>query len=66
MLERLRARFRRRRDPAEQRCEGCGGALRVEGTGRHRIYRYEGEPVLGDSCPGCGAPLPGKAAARPA
>jgi hypothetical protein len=60
MLEGLRARFRRRRDPAEQHCEGCGAALRVEGTGRHSIYRHEGEPVLGDSCPACGAPLPGK------
>jgi hypothetical protein len=49
MFDRLRARFRRHRDPADQPCAGCGAVLRVEGTGRHRIYRHEGEPVLGDS-----------------
>jgi len=43
------------------RCR-CGTEYRVSGTDRHRVYWPEGapgdDPVLGDSCPQCDAPLP--------
>ena len=41
----------------------CGREYEVAGTDRHRVYwpagAPESEPVLGDDCPACGAPLPG-------
>jgi hypothetical protein len=40
----------------------CGTEYRVAGTDRHRIYwpadAPESEPVLGDRCVSCDAPLP--------
>lgn len=40
----------------------CGGEYEVAGVDRHRVYwpagAPESEPVLGDDCPACGAPLP--------
>jgi len=46
------------------RCE-CGHALRVFGSGRHRVYFEPGnvrldDPVMNDACPQCGLALPGK------
>jgi hypothetical protein len=41
----------------------CGTAFRVVGSGRHQVLWLadapEDEPVLGDRCPSCDAPLPG-------
>jgi hypothetical protein len=39
------------------RC-GCGAEYRVQGADRHRIYWRAREPVIGDRCVQCGAPLP--------
>jgi hypothetical protein len=43
------------------RCR-CGSEYRVSGVDRHRVYWPAGapdsEPVLGDRCPNCDAPLP--------
>jgi len=43
------------------RC-ACGAAYRLRGVGRHRVYWREGaaesDPVLGDRCVACDAPLP--------
>src|SRR5215210_455901 len=40
----------------------CGSEYRVSGMDRHRVYWPAGapdsEPVLGDHCPNCDAPLP--------
>jgi hypothetical protein len=40
----------------------CGREFEVAGVDRHRVYwpagAPESEPVLGDDCPACGAPLP--------
>lgn len=47
-----------RADHAETyRCD-CGAVYRVQGVDRHRIYWNENEPVLGDRCTQCDAPLP--------
>ncbi len=47
-----------RGDEAETyRCD-CGAVYRVHGVDRHRIYWNENEPVLGDRCTQCDAPLP--------
>jgi hypothetical protein len=47
--------------PQTYTCQ-CGREYRTSGMGRHRVYwpanAPEGEPVLGDECPGCGARLP--------
>ena len=55
---------RQRRDPSGRpdptyRC-GCGAVYRVSGVDRHRVYWPQDarDPVLGDACPRCGAPLP--------
>jgi hypothetical protein len=64
---------RRRRAPESARSPErrtfactCGTEYRVTGTGRHRVYwpaaAPDDEPVLGDTCPECGATL----AAEPA
>jgi hypothetical protein len=49
---------------------GCGTKYRVSGAGRHRVYwpaaAPEDEPVLGDRCVECDAPLPGGPAIRTA
>jgi hypothetical protein len=39
------------------RC-GCGAQYRVQGADRHRIYWRDGDPVVGDRCAECDAPLP--------
>jgi hypothetical protein len=43
-------------------CGECGAEYRVSGTDRHRIYwpagAPEDEPVMGDRCVSCDAPLP--------
>jgi hypothetical protein len=43
------------------RCD-CGAAYRVRGADRHRVYWRDGapdsDPVLGDRCVQCDAPLP--------
>jgi hypothetical protein len=43
------------------RCR-CGTEYRVRGVDRHRVYWPAGasdsDPVLGDRCPDCDAPLP--------
>ena len=39
------------------RC-GCGAEYRVQGADRHRIYWHAREPVIGDRCVQCSAPLP--------
>jgi hypothetical protein len=48
----------------------CGTSYRVSGTDRHRVYwpadAPEDEPVLGDRCVECEAPLPGGRATHPA
>jgi hypothetical protein len=40
----------------------CGKEYRVSGMDRHRVYwpagAPESDPVLGDRCPNCDAPLP--------
>jgi hypothetical protein len=38
----------------------CGQEYRVTGVDRHRVYFLEGkdEPVLGNTCVNCDAPLP--------
>jgi hypothetical protein len=36
----------------------CGAVYRVQGVDRHRIYFDADEPVLGDRCTHCDAPLP--------
>jgi hypothetical protein len=40
----------------------CGAVYRVSGVDRHRVYWREGaaesDPVLGDRCVECDAPLP--------
>jgi hypothetical protein len=45
----------------EYRCE-CGQLFHVSGTGRHRIHWLPDasprDPVLSDSCPSCGRPVP--------
>jgi hypothetical protein len=58
------ARMTRRRHASAQdtyRCR-CGSKYRVSGTDRHRVYwpagAAESDPVLGDRCPTCDAPLP--------
>jgi hypothetical protein len=48
----------------EYRCE-CGHALRVFGSGRHRMYFETAntqldDPVMDRACPGCAHALPGK------
>jgi hypothetical protein len=43
--------------PETFRCD-CGAVYRVHGVDRHRIYWNEDEPVLGDRCTQCDAPLP--------
>jgi hypothetical protein len=45
----------------------CGHALRVTGTGRHRLYfppanTAMDDPVMNRACPECGRGLPGKQA----
>jgi hypothetical protein len=46
----------------------CGTPYRVSGTDRHTVYwpagAPDGEPVLGDRCVTCDAPLPGRTMAR--
>jgi hypothetical protein len=48
-------------EPETYRC-ACGTAYRVRGADRHRVYWREGapdeEPVLGERCVQCDAPLP--------
>jgi len=48
----------------------CGQEYEVAGTDRHRVFwpagAPEGEPVLGDDCPVCQAPLATEPAATPA
>jgi hypothetical protein len=58
------ARMTQRRRSSSQttyRCR-CGSKYRVSGTDRHRVYwaagASESDPVLGDRCPNCDAPLP--------
>jgi hypothetical protein len=65
----LRALRRRRRaapEPARQprrhvSCS-CGQEYEVAGADRHRVYwlagAADGDPVLGQRCPACEAPLP--------
>ena len=40
----------------------CGAQYRMTGVDRHRVYwpagAPESDPVLGDRCPSCDAPLP--------
>lgn len=62
-LRRRRA-MREREQPQPRRpvsCD-CGQEYIVAGTDRHRIYWLAGapenDPVLGDRCPVCRAPLP--------
>jgi lipid-binding SYLF domain-containing protein len=58
-------RLRQRRSGAQEtyRCR-CGSKYRVSGIDRHRVYWPDGapdsEPVLGDRCPNCDAPLPSR------
>ena len=35
----------------------CGEEYEVAGLGRHRVVWRAGEPLLGDDCLNCGAPL---------
>ena len=44
-------------EPETYRCD-CGAVYRVHGVDRHRIYWREDQPVLGDRCTQCDAPLP--------
>jgi len=41
---------------------GCGAEYRMTGVDRHRVFwpagADESDPVLGDRCPSCDAPLP--------
>jgi hypothetical protein len=53
---RRRAGAQRRTDDT-YRCT-CGAEYRVRGADRHRIYFRGDEPVLGDRCAECDAPLP--------
>jgi hypothetical protein len=43
----------------------CGTRFRTVGAGRHQVFWLldgpEGDPVLGDLCPSCERPLPGRA-----
>ena len=52
---------RRKASQSTYRCR-CGSRYRVSGTDRHRVYwpagAAESDPVLGDRCPNCDAPLP--------
>jgi lipid-binding SYLF domain-containing protein len=52
---------RRQSSQSTYRCR-CGSSYRVSGTDRHRVYwpagAPESDPVLGDRCPNCDAPLP--------
>ena len=52
---------RRNSSQSTYRCRG-GSRYRVSGTDRHRVYwpagAAESDPVLGDRCPNCDAPLP--------
>jgi ribosomal protein S27AE len=46
-------------------CPECGHALRVFGSGRHRVYfelddERSTDPVMDRVCPECGHGLPGK------
>jgi hypothetical protein len=43
--------------PETFKCD-CGAVYRVQGVDRHRIYWNDAEPVLGDRCTQCDAPLP--------
>ena len=58
---RIRARTRSAPEPQTYTCR-CGAEYRVSGADRHRVYwpaeAPAGAPVLGDSCPRCGAALP--------
>jgi hypothetical protein len=61
------ARLARRGEPAireESYTCRCGAAYRVSGVDRHRVYWREGapesQPVLGDRCVECDAPLPAR------
>ena len=62
---RRRASGLRNRRPAEDQTYtcACGAGFRVVGADRHRVYWTMGasndEPVLGDRCTNCDAPLPG-------
>jgi hypothetical protein len=43
--------------PEIHRC-ACGTTYRVTGVDRHRVYWRGDEPVVGDRCAECDAPLP--------
>jgi hypothetical protein len=49
--------------PTTYRCR-CGAEYRLTGVDRHRVYwpagAPEDEPLLGDRCTNCGAPLPSR------